>query len=209
MQREFEMSDMGRMKYFLGLEVKQVDGGVFCSQRKYSRDLLVRFGMQNCKVAPPMNANEKLQQEDVTEAADASYYRSLICGLNYLTHTHPDIMYSVSVLSRYMHSPTMQHLGAAKRVLGYVAGTVDFGLWYSKEAGCSLVGFSDSDWAGNVDDRKNTSGYAFHLGSAAVSWKLEVKEERSSCSIIIQSRVCSCNCSGVPSRVVEKIADGC
>lgn len=172
MQKEFEMSDLGSLQYFLGLEVKQAKDGIFCSQKKYAKDLLLRFGMHNCKVATtPMNTNEKLQLEDGTEPTHPSYYRSLIGGLNYLTHTRPDIMYSVSVLSRYMHSPTMQHLGAAKRVLRYIAGTSEFGLWYSSTASYNLVGFSDSDWASSVDDRKSTSGYAFNLGSAAISWR--------------------------------------
>lgn len=118
MQKEFEMSDLGSLQYFLGFEVKQAKDGIFCSQRKYVRDLLLRFDMHNCKASTtPMNTNEKLVLKDGTEPADPSYHRILIGGLNYFTHTRPDIMYSVSVLSKYMHSPTMKHLGAAKRVL--------------------------------------------------------------------------------------------
>ncbi|XP_070034502.1 secreted RxLR effector protein 161-like [Nicotiana tomentosiformis] len=79
-------------------------------------------------------------------------------------------MFSVSVLSRYIHSPTKQNLGAAKRVLRYVAGTVDFGIWYSKDTDFSLNGYSDSDWARSIDDRKSTSGNVFSLGSGAISW---------------------------------------
>ena len=98
--------------------MKQVEDGIFVSQRKYARDLLFRFGMYNCKAAAtPMNTNEKLQLGDGTGVAEPSLYRSLIGGLNYLTHTRPDIMFSVSVLSRFMHNLTKQHFGAAKRVL--------------------------------------------------------------------------------------------
>jgi len=83
--------------------------------------------MHNCKVvATPMNTNEKLQLEDGIEAVNPSSYKSLISGLNYLTHTRPDIMLHVSVLSRFMHNPTKQHLVVAERVLRYIAGTVDF-----------------------------------------------------------------------------------
>ncbi|GKA42474.1 uncharacterized mitochondrial protein-like protein [Tanacetum coccineum] len=118
MMSEFEMSDLGNLKYFLGLEVKQADDGIFVSQRKYAKDLLSKFGMQNCNgEATPMNPGEKLQQDDGTEFAYPSYYRSLVGGLNHLTNTRPDIMFSVSVLSRYLHTPTMHHLGAATRVL--------------------------------------------------------------------------------------------
>lgn len=118
MMGEFEMSDLGKLQYFLGLEVNQVEDGIFLSQRKYAKNILYRFYMHNCKeAATPMNVNEKLQLEDGTGVVDPSYYGSLIGRLNYLTHTRPDIMYLVSVLSRYMHSPTRQHLGAAERVL--------------------------------------------------------------------------------------------
>lgn len=107
MMKEFEMSDLGILQYFLGLQVKQVENGIFISQMKYAKDLLFKFGMHNCKVAvTPMNANEKFQLEDGTDLADPSHYISLIGGLNYLTHTRPDIMFSVNMLSRYMHCPT-------------------------------------------------------------------------------------------------------
>ncbi|XP_033509303.2 secreted RxLR effector protein 161-like [Nicotiana tomentosiformis] len=171
MMKEFEMSDLGTLQYFLGLQVKQEKDGIFVSQRKYVKNLLLRFGMQNCKVAAiPMSANKKLQLEDGTDPADPSYYRSLIGGLNYLTHTRPDIIFSVSVLSRYASSPSKQHLGAAKRVLRYVVGTVDFGIWYSKDIDLSLIGYSDNDWAGSIDYRKSTYGNVCSLGSRVISW---------------------------------------
>lgn len=130
---------------------------------------LRRFNLTNCEVvATPMNMNEKLQRDDGTEHADARLFRSLVGGLNYLTNTRPDIAFSVSVVSRYMHNPTRQHLGAAKRILRYVAGTRNFGIWYTKVANLRLVGFTDSDWAGCLDDRKSTSGNVFSFGSGAV-----------------------------------------
>ena len=177
MMSEFEMSDLGNLQYFLGLEVQQVDDGIFVSQRKYAKDLLSKFGMQSCNgVATPMNPKEKLQQDDGTEFANPRYYRSLVGGLNYLTNTRPDIMFSVSVLSRYLHTPTMQHLGAAKRVLRYVAETTDFGIWYSRDANFKLFGYSDSDWGGCKDDGTSTSGHLFSLGSGAISWSSKKQE---------------------------------
>nr|GEW05430.1 retrovirus-related Pol polyprotein from transposon TNT 1-94 [Tanacetum cinerariifolium] len=100
------------------------------SVKRYKARLVAKGYSQH--QGTPMNTNEKLQVEDGTEAVNPSLYRSIIGGLNYLTHTRPYIMYSVNVLSRFMHKPTRLHLGATKRVLRYVAGTVDFGLWYSK-----------------------------------------------------------------------------
>lgn len=120
---------------------------IFLHQRKYARDLLLRFGLRYCKASPtPMNANEKLQFEDGTSATNPSFYRSLIGGLNYLTRTRPDVMFSMSMLSRYMHNPTKQYLGADKRVRRYIAGTIEFGIWYAKESKFRLVDYCDSEW---------------------------------------------------------------
>ena len=171
MKKKFEMSDLGLLHFFLGLEVKQVEDGVFVSQRKYAVDLLKKFNMLNCKVvATPMNSNEKLQAEDGTERADARRFKSLVGGLIYLTHTRPDIAFAVGVISRFMHCPSKQHLGAAKRLLRYIARTYDFGIWYGHVQEFKLVGYTDSDWAGCLEDRKSTSGYMFSLGSGAVCW---------------------------------------
>ncbi|KAK2967493.1 hypothetical protein RJ640_010134 [Escallonia rubra] len=152
-------------------KVKQGKDGIFISQKKYATDLLKKFNMLNCKVAAtPMNVNEKLKIEDGTQSTDGRFFRSLVGGLIYLTHTRPDIAFSVGVVSRFMHNPTAHHLGAAKRILRYIAGTRDFGLWYSQVSNFRLVGFSDSDWAGCLDDRRSTSGSIFNLGSGAITW---------------------------------------
>lgn len=177
MMRNFEMSNLGLLKYFLGLEVIQDKDGIFISQKKYAEDLLKKFQMMNCEVATtPMNINEKLQRADGTEKANPKLFRSLVGGLNYLTHTRPDIAFSVSVVSRFLQSPTKQHFGAAKRVLRYVAGTTDFGIWYSKAPNFRLVGFTDSDYAGCLDDRKSTSRSCFNFGSGVVTWSSKKQE---------------------------------
>lgn len=177
MMKNFEMTDLGLLQYFLGIEVIQGEEGIFASQKKYAADLVKKFNMSNCeKALTPMNINEKLQREDGTEQADARLYRSLVGGLNYLTHTRPDIAFSVSVVSRYMHNPTKQHFGAAKRILRYVAGTIDYGMWYSSSSTFKLIGFTDSDWAGSLDDRKSTSGNCFSFGSGVVTWSSKKQE---------------------------------
>ncbi|XP_061343987.1 secreted RxLR effector protein 161-like [Gastrolobium bilobum] len=141
------------------------------SQRKYATDLLKRFHMMGCKTtATPKNTNEKLLLNDGTEEANVQQYRSLVGGLIYLTHTRPDISYSVGVISRFMHTPTKHHYGAAKRILRYVAGTRDFGIWYKQVKQCNLVGYTDSDWEGCMEDRRSTAGYAFYFGSGVISW---------------------------------------
>ena len=141
------------------------------SQRKYIEDMLVQHCMKGCKPAPtPMNSNEKLQAYDGSGEADALKYRSLIGKLIYLTHTRPDISYVVGMMSRFMGKPTKHHQGVAKRVIRYLVGTQEFGLWYTKTNQCKLEGYTDSEWAGFIDDRKSTSSMVFSLGSSPISW---------------------------------------
>ncbi|KAK4394734.1 Retrovirus-related Pol polyprotein from transposon RE1 [Sesamum angolense] len=112
----------------------------------------------------------KYQKEDGSQEFDGSMYRSLIGSLLYLTATRPDIMFATSLLSRFMQSPSQVHYAAAKRILRYLRGTKDFGIWYKSTNDAKLVGYTDSDWAGSVDDMKSTSGYTFSLGSGIFSW---------------------------------------
>ncbi|KAJ8766604.1 hypothetical protein K2173_001124 [Erythroxylum novogranatense] len=126
--------------------------------------------VNNKVVATPMNVNEKFCCDDGAKLANETYFRSLVGGLNYLSHTRPNIAFSVGVVSRFMHKPSKLHFGAAKRILRYIAGTTGHGIWYSKVSNFRLIGFTDSDWAGSIDDRKSTSGFMFNIGSGAISW---------------------------------------
>nr|XP_043638341.1 secreted RxLR effector protein 161-like [Erigeron canadensis] len=117
-----------------------------------------------------MNRNEKLQLEDGTGKVDEKTFRSIVGGLIYLTHTRPDLAFSVSMVSRFMHSPSKTHQGAVRRILRYVRGSTDFGLWYPKSKDVTLSGFSDSDWASSLDDHKSLSAYVFSIGGTAISW---------------------------------------
>lgn len=171
MKSMFDMTGLGELRYFLGLEICQTDGGIFMSQKKYLEDTLKRFNMLTSKVAEtPMNINEKLSSDDDSGMADATLYMSLVGRLIYVTHSRPDVAFSVGMVSRFMHKPTRHHLGAAKRILRYLAGTIEYGIWFRKTDDFRLNGFSDSDWAGSIEDRRSTSGSCFILGSAAVSW---------------------------------------
>ncbi|KAK1438803.1 hypothetical protein QVD17_04614 [Tagetes erecta] len=172
MKQVFEMTDMGNLKLFLGLEVKQTKVGIFLSQEKYANSLLSKFGVQYSKEeVTPMNHNEKLQLNDGADKVDEQQFRSLVGGLLYLTHSRPDLAYSVSLVSRFMQSPSKIHMGAARRILKYVASTTKFGIWYKKNQGIELMGYSDSDWASCLDDRKSLSAYVFTLGTGMVSWR--------------------------------------
>jgi hypothetical protein len=114
MMKEFKISDLGLMRYFLGIQVKQSPGKIFISQEKYVTDLLKKFHMSKCKpVTSPMAANEKLLQDDGAAKIDSKYFRSLVGSLIYLTNSRPDILYSVNIISRFMENPSKLHLEAA------------------------------------------------------------------------------------------------
>ena len=171
MMTEYEMTDLGLMRYFLGMQVKQKAGHIFIYQEKYADDLLKKFRMTDCKpTSTPMGTNEKLSKEDGKEKVDETIYRSLVGSLIYLTNTRPDIQHAVSIVSRFMSKPSKSHFTAAKRILRYVKGTKNFGIIYKAESDCDLIGYTDSDWAGSIDDRKSTTGYIFLLGSKIISW---------------------------------------
>lgn len=110
-----------------------------------------------------------MQVDDGTEPVNARHFISLAGRLIYLTHTRPDIAFLVVVISRFMHCPSKHHLGAAKRVSRYIVGTIDFGLWYGHVSDFRLCGFTDSDWASCLEDRRSTSGYMLNLRSTAIS----------------------------------------
>ena len=171
MMQRYEMSDLGLLHHFLGMGILQTNRGVFIHQGKYAKSLLSKFGLDDCKpVSIPLATGEKLKKKDGSELADESLYRRIVGSLLYLTATRPDLMYAASLLSRFMTGPTKIHMGAAKRVLRYVQGTLSYGIEYVREQSATLIGFCDADWAGSEDDSRSTSGYAFSFGSGAFSW---------------------------------------
>ncbi|KAK5844970.1 hypothetical protein PVK06_001118 [Gossypium arboreum] len=154
------------MTYFLGIEVNQSDQGIFISQHAFALKILNRFCMTKCKtVSTPMAQRENLTSSGNQERVDEKEYRSLVGCLLYLTATRPDIMYVVTLLSRFMHCCDILHIKVAKRVLRYVKGTLNHGVKFEKAKQLKLIGYSDSDWAGSIDDMKSTSRYFFTLGS--------------------------------------------
>ncbi|XP_024031669.1 uncharacterized protein LOC112094581 [Morus notabilis] len=171
MKKEFEMSMVGELNYFLGFQIKQVDNGIFISQGKYAQNLVKNFGLsQSQHMRNPMGTNDKLTKDECGMSVDLSLYRSMIGSILYLTASGPDICYSVGVCARYQANPKESHVTVVKRIIRYVSETVDYGIWYSNDTNGRLAGFSGADWAGSTDDRKSITGGCFYLGNNLVSW---------------------------------------
>ncbi|KAE8679315.1 hypothetical protein F3Y22_tig00111402pilonHSYRG01195 [Hibiscus syriacus] len=167
MTKEFEMTDIGEMSYFLGVEVKQMQEGIFISQKKYAEEILRKFRMEDYKpVATPAEPGVKLSVNSTREQVNPTLFKSIVGSLRYLTFTRPDITYAVGLVSRFMENPKQDHWIAAKRILRYIK-----------------------------DDRKSTTGYLFHIGSAAFSWSSKKQQTAalSTCEAeYIAATTCTC-----------------
>jgi hypothetical protein len=170
LQLDFAVKDLGALSYFLGIQATRLPHDLFLTQSKYVTDLLCRTHMEGAKPAStPCTTARKLFQFDRDPLEDPRAYRHIVGALQYCTLTRPDIAYNVNQLCQFLHSPTTVHMVAAKRVLRYLKGTIDFGLRYSRGS-LQLNGYCDSDWAGSPDDKKSTTGYGIYLGSCLISW---------------------------------------
>ena len=175
LEATFHMEDRRRLQRFLGLRIRREEGKVTVDQERYIETMLERFQMDQCKPSrTPVDLNLKIQTaQNGDEEVDQRIYRSLVGSLLYLAkQTRPDIMFTVNILSRHMNAPTKQHWMCGKRLLRYLQGSKGLKLTYTKEASYDLVGESDADWSGDVNDRKSTTGYYFKLNGrgAALSW---------------------------------------
>ncbi|KAK6149417.1 hypothetical protein DH2020_016942 [Rehmannia glutinosa] len=171
MQGEFEMSMMGELNFFLGLQIKQCQEGIYISQSKYTKELLKKFGIEEGRtVSTPMAADVKIDKDEKGKPVDESKYRGMIGSLLYLTSSRPDILHAVCLCAHFQSNPKESHMSAVKRIFRYLKGTIQYGLFCPKNENFSLKGYSDSDYAGNIDDRKSTSGSCQFLGDCLVSW---------------------------------------
>lgn len=169
---EFEMKDLGQLKYFLGIEVAYSKQGIFISQRKYVLDLLQETGKLGCKPASvPIEQNHRISFEEESDKVDKGQYQRLVGKLIYLAHTRPDLAYAVSVVSQFMHDPRVRHLQAVDRVLQYLKATPWRGLLFKRGGNLTMETYTDADYAGSVSDRRSTSGYCTFLCGNLVAWK--------------------------------------
>nr|GFC29744.1 uncharacterized mitochondrial protein AtMg00810-like [Tanacetum cinerariifolium] len=172
MKSRFEMSMMGEMTFFLGLQVNQSSCGIFINQSNYVFEILKKYRMKSCDpVGTPMEIKDKLDLDQNGTPVDATKYRSMIGALMYLTSSRPDIVHATCLCARYQAKPTEKHLKEVKRIFCYIRETVNTGLWYSKDSGFERTGFSDADYAGCKDTFKSTSGGAQFLDADYVGCK--------------------------------------
>ncbi|GJW53923.1 uncharacterized mitochondrial protein-like protein [Tanacetum coccineum] len=171
MHEKFQMSSMGELTFFLGLQVQQKKDGIFISQDKYVDEILKKFGFTVVKTAStPIETQKPLLKDENGEEVDVHMYRSMISSLMYLTSSRPDIMFAVCACARYQVNPKVSHLHAVKRIFRYLKGQPKLGLWYPKDSPFDLVAYTDSDYARASLDRKSTTGGCQFLGCRLISW---------------------------------------
>jgi hypothetical protein len=159
MMKTFDMTDLGKMRHFLGVEVIQDSQGIFMCQHRYAKEILERFGMKNSNaVCSPMVTGTKLSKHDQGNEVDPTQFKQNIGSLMYLTATRPDLMFAVNMIARFMEHPVETHMTAAKRILRYLKGTIELGILYKRGESKKLIAYSDSDYGGDIDDMKSTSG---------------------------------------------------
>jgi hypothetical protein len=169
MESEFQMSMMGELTFFLGIQVKQMKQDTFVHQDKYMKDLVKKFNMAELKPVSTLRSTAtSLGPDEDGEAMDQREYRSMISSLLYLTATRSDIQFTVGLCARFQASPRSSHRTTVQRIFKYLKHTPEFGIWYSASSSLDLVGFSDADFTGCGIDRKNTSDTCHFLGSSLV-----------------------------------------
>ncbi|GJT85947.1 putative ribonuclease H-like domain-containing protein [Tanacetum coccineum] len=207
MKGRFQMSSMGELIFFLGLQVKQKTDGIFISQDKYVADMLKKFDLASVKTAiTPMETKMALTKDEEADDVDVHLYRSMIGSLMYLTASRPDIMFAVCVCSRFQVTPKTSHLNAVKRIFKYLKGKPNLGLWYPRESSFDLEAFSDSDYAGANLDRKSTTGGCQFLGSRLISWQCK-KQTIVATSTTEAEYVAAANCCGQVLWVQNQLLD--
>ncbi|KAG2962578.1 Retrovirus-related Pol polyprotein from transposon TNT 1-94 [Phytophthora cactorum] len=172
LKTRFEMTDSGKCAFVLGIElVDGPDGSVTMCQRRYVDDILKRFGMDECKaVVSPVDMSTRLVSSDAATKVNAPFREAVGALMHLMTATRPDIAYAVGYVSRFMENPQEEHWVAVKRIFRYLQGTKTHGICFKSGDNIDFRGYSDADWAGDLADRKSTSGYTFMLMGAPVSW---------------------------------------
>ncbi|GJW12458.1 putative ribonuclease H-like domain-containing protein [Tanacetum coccineum] len=196
MHKRFQMSSMGELTFFLGLQVQQKEDGIFISQDKYVAEILKKFDFATVKTAStPIETNKALVKDEEAEAVDVHLYISMIGSLMYLTASRPDIIFVVCACARFQVSPKTSHVHAVKIIFRYLKGQPKLGLWYPRDSPFDLEAFLDSDYAGASLDRKSTTGGCQFLGKRLISWQCK-KQTIVANSTTEAEYVAAANCCG-------------
>ncbi|GJU69902.1 putative ribonuclease H-like domain-containing protein [Tanacetum coccineum] len=172
MHKRFQMSSMGKLTFFLSLQVTQKDDGIFISQDKYVDEILKKFSFLIVKTAStPMETSKPLLKDAEAEDVDVQLYRSMIGSLMYLIASRPDILFVVCACARFQFKPKVSHLHVVKRIFRYLKDQPKLGLWYPKDSPFDLEAYTDSDYASSSLERKSTTGGCQFLGSRLISWQ--------------------------------------
>nr|GEV56426.1 putative reverse transcriptase, RNA-dependent DNA polymerase [Tanacetum cinerariifolium] len=172
MNDKFQMSSIGELTFFSGLQVKQKEDGIFINQDKYVAEILKKFGLTERKSAStPIDTEKPLLKDPDGEDVAVHIFKSMIGSLMYLTSSRPDIMFVVCACARFQVTLKVSHLHAVKRIFRYLKGKPNLGLWYPKDSPFDLVAYLDSDYAGTSLDRKSTTGGCQFFGSRFISWQ--------------------------------------
>lgn len=174
LKRRFAVQDMGELHHFLGIQVVKNNGNIWIGQPLFIERTISKYRMEDANPsATPMDVNSKLvKSSEEDELCDKMLYQSAVGSLMYLSvATRPDITYPVNTVAKFSAEPNQKHWTAVKRILRYLKGTPQLGLLYRQDGSGEIRGYSDADWAGDLDDRKSTSGYIFTLAGAAISWR--------------------------------------
>nr|GFA98912.1 uncharacterized mitochondrial protein AtMg00810-like [Tanacetum cinerariifolium] len=165
------MSMMGKISFFLGLQISQIPRGIFINQFKYALESLKKYGFEFCDpVGTPMVEKSKLDEDKERKVVDPSHYHGMIGTLLYLKASRPDLQFSICMCARYQAWPTKKHVHAVKRIFRYLRRTVHRGLWYPKDSSVALTAFGDADHAGCQDTHRSTSGSVQFLRERLISW---------------------------------------
>nr|GEW08438.1 retrovirus-related Pol polyprotein from transposon TNT 1-94 [Tanacetum cinerariifolium] len=171
MHDEFKMSMMGELNFFLRLQIKQMEDGIFFNQSEYIKGRLKNFSLEESKpIKPPTSLDTKLTIDEACESIDSTRYRGMIGSLLYITVSRPDIKFSVCFCARFQEAPKTSHLEAVKCIFRYIKGTAHLGLWYPKGTGIETVVYANSDHAGDYVDRKRISGICTFVRCCLTSW---------------------------------------
>lgn len=188
---KFQITDMGDLHFFLGVQIVHTTAGLFLSQSNYIHELLIKTDMHYAKpCATPCLPYQRLLKDDGEPFDNPSLYRSIVGALQYLTFTWPDIAFAVHQVCQFMQRPMVDHFVAVKRILRYLKGTISVGITYQKGT-LDLTAFSDADWAGDPNDRRSTTGLVIFIGSKPIAWSSKKQHTVSRSSMEAEYRALS------------------